>query len=95
MKDRVYYISEDDMKEFLEMYIDKCYNLNEIAEWFGVDRKTVENTIKALSLKKAWIKEKYLIFAEFLENCKHIGKTQRRKIEKAKRRLGVLEKNAC
>lgn len=82
-----YLSSQEEINELRHLWFDECWNMSEIAEWFGIPPIVVSKYVHSFCISKTEYLEKKADFAEFLSVFGH-----RKPLERlAKKRLERLE----
>lgn len=78
--------SREDLNELKYLWINRCWSIKEIADWFGISGPTVRKQIKLLTVDKAEFDEKNRGFSDFLRQH-HGSKVAEKMISERKKRL--------
>lgn len=78
--------TKDEENEIKYLWINKCYSVSEIAEWFGVSWFVIKRRIKQIKISEREFQEKYAGFTEFLNQHPN-NKLVQKMIKERKKRL--------
>ena len=79
-------LSREDQREVKFLWLEKCWTMKEIADWFGVDAPVIYRCVKKIHIDEEEFQQKEAVFAEILNNC-HNRKSILDTVTKQKKRL--------